>query len=304
VRPEVSRKLYKFSGPTEYALQNLENGVLFCQHYSAYNDPFEFWSNIYEGIPDPKSEPERFLAAAAAWGFPAASVHELMTEQAFSENVEEYFDECQHYAPPFGAMRQGIRIACFGSEPDNLLMWSHYGDGLRGFCIVLDESLIANASPQGYSLEVAYLEAPPTVDRLVYGIAWDQDWFSQAAIDETTNRIQYQDREDLRSEIPMYKEAGAESFKTMQDIWQHAFGTKPAEWSYERERRLLVQTDRKDELPILRSYPLEAIKQIIVGERMPLEYRRRLEAVLSNSCGDVPIATAIRSTATYCLEIV
>ena len=71
MQPDAKRKLYKFSGPTEYALQNLENGVIFCQHYSAYNDPFEFWSNIYEGIPDPKVEPERFLAAGSAGGFQA-----------------------------------------------------------------------------------------------------------------------------------------------------------------------------------------------------------------------------------------
>ncbi len=56
MQPDSNRKLYRFSGPTEYALQNLRNGVIFCQHYSAYNDPFEFWSNIYEGIPDPKIE--------------------------------------------------------------------------------------------------------------------------------------------------------------------------------------------------------------------------------------------------------
>ncbi len=304
MQPDAKRKLYKFSGPTEYALQNLEKGVIFCQHYSVYNDPFEFWSNIYEGIPDPKVEPERFLAAALAWGFPANSVDELMADRAFSENMEDYFDECQHYAPPFGAMRQGVRIACFGSEQDNLLMWSHYGDGLRGFCLVFDEALIANADPEGYLLDVAYLQAPPTVDSLVYGIAWDQDWFSQTAIDETTTAIEYQGRKELKAEIPMYEEAGAEAVRMMHDIWRHAFGTKPSEWGYERERRLLVQSGRKDELPILRKYPFEAIKQVVVGERMPLEYRHRLEIVLSKTCGDVPVATASRSSSTYCLEIV
>lgn len=30
----------------------------------------------------------------------------------------------------------------------------------------------------------------------------------------------------------------------MHHIWKHAVGAKPAEWSYERKRRLLVQTDR------------------------------------------------------------
>lgn len=68
MQPDANRKLYKFSGPTEYALQNLEDGVIFCQHYSAYNDPFEFWSNIHEGIPDAHQEPDRFLAAKKAWG--------------------------------------------------------------------------------------------------------------------------------------------------------------------------------------------------------------------------------------------
>jgi len=304
VGPEMPRNLYKFNGPTEYALQNLENGVIFCQHYSAYNDPFEFWSNIYEGIPDPKVESDRFLAAVEAWGFKAESVDELMADKVFSDSVEEYFDECQYYAPPFREMRQGVRIACFGSEEDNLLMWSHYGDGLRGFCIVFDEDLIANADPEGYLLDVAYPQVPPTVDSLVYGIVWDQDWYSQTAVDETTIEIQYQGRTELQSEIPLYEEAGAEAVKIMHDIWRHAFGTKPTEWSYERERRLLIQTDRKDELPILRKYPFETIKQIIVGERMPLEYRRRLDSVLSKTCGHIPIVTAQRSTATYCLDIV
>lgn len=50
--PESKRDLLKFFGPTEYSLSNLAGGVLYCQHYSAYNDPLEFWTDIYEGVPD------------------------------------------------------------------------------------------------------------------------------------------------------------------------------------------------------------------------------------------------------------
>ena len=32
-------ELLRFNGPTEYAIQALEKGEIFCQHYSAYNDP-------------------------------------------------------------------------------------------------------------------------------------------------------------------------------------------------------------------------------------------------------------------------
>lgn len=139
---------------------------------------------------------------------------------------------------------------------------------------------------------------------MVYGIAWDQDWFSQTAINETTTEIESQGRKGLKAEIPMYEEAGAEAVRMMHDILRHAFGTKPAEWRYERERRLLVQSGRKDELPILRKYPFEVIRQVFMGERAPLDYRRRHEVALSKTFGDVPVATASRLSSAYCLEIV
>src|SRR3546814_8307836 len=74
MNPEA--RLLKFCGPTSYALQNLENGQIFCQHYAAYNDPFEFWTTIPTGIPDPDSEPERYLAALRAWGLDCRTVDE------------------------------------------------------------------------------------------------------------------------------------------------------------------------------------------------------------------------------------
>lgn len=298
-----TNKLFKFSGPTAYALQNLEHGVIYCQHYSAYNDPFEFWTRILEGIPDPDLEPERFLEAIRAWGFDSRTIAEAKAEPLIWNNVEEYFDECQHYAPPFEAVRQGMRIACFGSERDNLLMWSHYGDGLRGFCIVFDEDLIAEVEPKGYLLDVAYLGAPPKVDSFVYGIAWDQDWYSQTAIEETNVMVKYQGERDRQTDIPMYEESGAEALRTMRNIWQHVFATKPAEWSYERERRLLVQTDRTDDTPVFRSYPREAIKEVILGERTPEDYRSQVLTVLKKSYAGVPVKTARRAQGAYTLVI-
>lgn len=72
----LERDLLKFCGPTESSLRNLANGVLYYQHYSAYNNPFEFWSNIYEGAPDALREPERFAAALRAWGMEFTSERE------------------------------------------------------------------------------------------------------------------------------------------------------------------------------------------------------------------------------------
>src|SRR3546814_18756533 len=84
---------------------------------------------------------------------------------------------------------------------DNLLMWSHYGDGLRGFCIAFDEEAITRGDTTGYVLDVAYLDAPPHVDSFIYGVAWDQDWYSHVAIEETEKAIKYQGKKIGRAHV-------------------------------------------------------------------------------------------------------
>lgn len=296
-------QLYKFSSPSDYALRNLEKGQIFCQHYAAYNDPFEFWTKISSGIPQPDSEPERYLAALRAWGFDCSTVAEAKDDPIIQENVNEYFEECQLYAPDFDKMRQEIRISCFSSDADNLLMWSHYGDGLRGFCVAFDEGVITRGHATAYVLDVAYRDSPPPVDGFIYGVAWDQDWYSHVAIEETEKAIKFQGKIERHGEIAMYKKAGAEALRTMRGIWQHVFATKPTEWKYERERRLLVQTDRTDTESIFHCYARNAVREVILGERMPEEYRTRLLDVLREHYPHAAVKTAHRSQEAYTLTI-
>lgn len=291
----MTKQLTKFSGPTPYALENLERGAIYCQHYSCYNDPFEFWAEIYDGIPDPKSEPKRFKAALRAWGAEGLSLDE--------EDIDTYFDECQDYQPPFREMRDSARIACFGSQPENLLMWSHYADGLRGFCIIYDEDVIKQTEPESLILDVTYLRQPPMLDSFVYAIARDQEWFSQIAIEETEARVQHTGTEDDASWIPIYQRAGKTAVNQMKEILQRVFACKPLEWEYERERRLLIDTDRADTKPLLLTYPRHAIKEIILGERMPKEYQSQIMSILERNYGNIPIRVARRAQESYSLVI-
>jgi hypothetical protein len=300
----IAGRLFKFSAPTDYALHNLKTAQIFCQHYAAYNDPFEFWTSISSGVPSPDQEPERYLAALQAWGFDCHTITEASDDPAINDFVDGYFDECHSYAPPFEIMRQEMRISCFSSEADNLLMWSHYGDGLRGFCVMFDEASIMQGDAPGYILDVAYLDTPPQVDSFIYGVAWDQDWYSHVAIEETESAIRYQGRTDLQGDIEMYKASGAEALRTMRTMWQHVFATKPAEWKYERERRLLVQTRMTDMSPLLRGYSREAVKEVIIGERMPDNYRDRLLAVLREHYPNAMVRTARRAQGAYTLAII
>jgi hypothetical protein len=289
--------LLKFCGPTEHGLDNLRNKVIYCQHFEAFNDPFEFWTRFVEGVPDPVTERERFIAAITEWGFGEDRFDEAL------ENAPDYFDSLVDLQPGFRKMTEGMRIACFGSDADNLLMWSHYADGLRGFCLVFDEDLIRKAVPSAYITDVIYLEKPPFVDSFVYAVAHDQEDYNVMAMQETRAKVSYFGPTGEEQWIPGYEAAADEALRHMHAMWQHAFAAKPFEWRYENERRLLVDGDDKSRVPLMLSYPAEAITEIIVGERMPPAYLERLIATVADLPGDVPIRTARRSSEFYTLTI-
>ena len=290
---DMTRKLYKFSGPNEYAIQNLENGVIYCQHYSAYNDPFEFWARIHDGLPDPNKEPDRFMAAKKAWGA------QWMGDG--DEYLTDYFASCIEDQPPFRSWINNTRIACFGTEPDDLLMWSHYGDGLRGFCIVFDESMLLKTEGNGFAVNVDYVKEPPKVDAFVWAIVDGLVEYNASELEEISGKHDGVSSEGL-SESDIQAEL-KRSILIQQQMLRALFTTKPIEWEYEHERRLLVQAKTEDKVPVMDPYPENAIKEIILGELMPNEYRSRILNVLKLCYPDVPVKTARRSQERYSLVI-
>ncbi|WP_176502745.1 DUF2971 domain-containing protein [Cobetia sp. 5-11-6-3] len=281
--------LLKFCGPTENSISNLEKGVIFCQHYSAYNDPFEFWHHIYTNVPDRWKEPKRYAAALDAWG--------VLDSPPEDEVVFKYFDGCVSYDPGFQDMCDKTRISCFGSERDSMLMWSHYADGLRGFCVVFDEDVLLESELEPYLLNVDYQDYPPVIDCFVYVIARDQYEYHCMAIEEASALA------DQKYWIPLYKKAKLEAFDSMAKTWQQVFATKPLAWKYERERRLLVMSEEENVSPSLLQYSPKAVREIILGERMEYGVRQRINSILRESYPHVPVRTARRVQGVYSINI-
>jgi hypothetical protein len=59
------------------------------------------------------------------------------------------------------------------------------------------------------------------------------------------------------------------------------FATKPADWGYEREVRLLIPRDDESTNPLKTPYSHEAVKRIILGERMTDDARFRAGEIAS-----------------------
>ena len=257
IEKSTDKLLYKFSPPNNYGVLNLTNGTLYCQHHEGFNDPFEFWTDIVDGVPNIDSDRDRFFAALKEWGFEEKDLGFVI------EDYEEYFDSIKDLQPPFQLMKNKTRICCFSSSADNLLMWSHYADGLRGFCLVLDADAVIESKPEAYLTEVAYLERPPIVDAFVYAVASDQYDFHMMAAHEAQG-------------CEAYEEVAEVAMSNMKKMWAHTFAIKPTEWKYEQEQRLLITTEVDAQEAVLLNYPVAALKEVIIGERMDLAQQNEL----------------------------
>jgi hypothetical protein len=286
VSATLGEMIFKYSPPSAHTLENLLRKVIFCRHYGDFNDPFEFWCEVLKGAPDLHRERDRYVEALRAMGL-GPDEHDLITE--------EYFPSLDDPGVAFDAFYDSIRIACFGSEDTNLLMWSHYADGLRGFCVAFDEDELSKSSPEPEFMEVQYEESPPVVDSFVYAVAYEQyEYLSDPDNDEKDETAELKEQ---------YDDVVDEAMQLMMSMRQRVFASKPFDWKYEKEKRLLIRAPGGGRDPLFLSYPASAVKHVIVGERMPAQYRAQLEQLIRANYGAVPILEAKRSDLTYAITI-
>lgn len=269
--------IYKFCPFSEHALENIRRSQVFCRHYSDFNDPFEFWSIVDEGEPHPERDPERYRRALEAWDYVDADY----------EEVRDYFEEIRNYQVDFRNLFQGIRIARFSREAANLLMWSHYADGLRGLCLEFDEQALLATDENAQIMDVNYARSPGYIDAFECALCHDQLWFFDMSWEETGDEswLEYKPRlwDIIRRNLVS------------------AFATKPIEWSYEKECRLILQ--RQPEGPVLHAYPQGALRRVIVGQRSTQEDRARLRQALAAAGIEVPVVEAVCEPGDYRITI-
>ena len=286
--------IYKYLPSTSYSLTNLRQNSIYFRHPSQFNDAFEFWVTHRKGIPQLSFEKARFIEVMRAWGWNLDGADEEL--QQYTEH-KEYFEEVNDYEPDFSLLHQRTRIACFCADSLNLLMWSHYADGMRGFCLGFDPQLLSQIAPACYLTNVNYCRNPPAVDSFVYAIAWDQHEYLMMAIEEGQ-------RAGSNSNMTRdYQEAADMALKQIHSIWQRAFASKPVDWAYEKEIRLMLHSTDTNDQGELVGMPRGALKEVIVGERMEEDYKERLLDAVLRTFGDIPIKEARRMPQSYDIGI-
>lgn len=159
--PRLPKHLYKYQACSAQSLANLTNRQIWCSKPGRFNDPFDCAIRVWEStltdvelknlytryktrLPEPNDWDARYLTN----GLP---------NERFREDIARGLEDA------FGNRQGAIQergVACFSKKNHDLLMWAHYADGHRGFCLEFDTS----CQPFSRAHRVIYRPTLPSID--------------------------------------------------------------------------------------------------------------------------------------------
>ncbi|WP_243246938.1 DUF2971 domain-containing protein [Pseudomonas maioricensis] len=289
--------LYKYCRVDKYSLNNLSANNIFLNHHSAFNDPFECRCEIIYGFPLLSDPSDRLIAVLNAWGFSDPE------DDLVKEHYPEFAESLEEGEPIIELFIERARISCFSERNNNLLMWAHYGDGLRGFCVEFDPDLIIPAGRDARVYKVLYEDSPAVIDASVMAMLYDQrDWNNDAYFETQTLSNFYGD--DRSADLEMYTVGFKCASERLREIYQKMLATKPIAWSYEEELRLIDFDSRDNDLGVLLEYSAMSVKSVIIGERMSAEKQIQLIAIIKSVRPGLRIQRAIMVKGSFDIEVV
>ncbi|MEZ8154552.1 DUF2971 domain-containing protein [Vibrio splendidus] len=276
--------MFKYYTFTEYAVTNILNNELYMNHYESFNDPFECWCSISTGFPSIEGTSSRLEDILKAWGF------DSLDDPDAKENYALYTESLVGSEPDVMGVIDHARITCFSKRPDNLLMWSHYANGLRGFCLEFDPYLVLFNNPNFAEIyEVNYQANPPEIDTAVLAVVMKQINYHSCALEDVS----------CDNEAEPYENALDASLSHSKDIYKKMLATKPLDWKYEEELRIIYQSSCNKKSAQFLKYPPQAIKSVIFGEKMPDKQRHALKALFERNIRDIEFKVAKRTKGSF-----
>lgn len=129
-----------------------------------------------------------------------------------------------------------LPVTCFSKSADSTVMWAHYARNRQGGCLVFDEAILGSYFELAGCGDVEYVDTFPT------------DHLTSLDYAMNTGKARH-----MR--------------QTLDAAYRQAYFTKSSAWSYEHERRLVVnRIDVSDHNGMLLArVPIPALKCIIVG---------------------------------------
>lgn len=270
--------LYKFRTVNTNNLIALSNRQLWFSNQHDFNDPFEgaFIQDNYVPkeklstfVCKPKEEigVKKYLEMLENLGLK----EEGLTNDVLLQKIAE------HDMGKLISIVHNSKIVCLsmGSEKNdpitNNLMWSHYADGLRGFCLVFDNDLLQNDMSESSDkamrpIEVEYKDTPNTLKL----------------------------EEFVGSEIIL----GHTDADVVHSVTK-TIATKSLDWEYENEMRMMSLSKENFHM-----YEPNTLKEIVIGEKMPIAHKKLLTDTIAANHPGIAVKEAKLMPNSYKITII
>ncbi len=202
----IPKYLYKYRSFDSYWKSILFDGLVYFPDSSTLNDPFD--CHVYI---DKKRFSDFMNEFASKHVFPGISFTDI--EREYNPRIKSNLDRQYEFT------RKDMLLTCFSETVDSILMWSHYADSHKGFCIEYDTEKIDR--------EYKRFLFPVIYQREVY------DW-TEIAIMSDLSYTNY---------MEIIKMQGIETDYELKNVSNNAYIPmliKAQEWSYEQEWRIVV----------------------------------------------------------------
>jgi hypothetical protein len=169
----LPEKIYKYRHFDKYHLKSLQENTIWMANPKTFNDPYDsyYYYNHSGLIPTllknidlsqmnasiNSALPDEVLNNLKQTGCFKSAFKVYFKKAGFEDNQVDKFLELLFEAnniinrPQLNAhidrVRDGIKVCSFTTKSNNILMWSHYSDNHKGFCIEYDLSLLDTNDP-------------------------------------------------------------------------------------------------------------------------------------------------------------
>ena len=276
-------KLYKFREVNTNSLASLANAELWFSSKEDFNDPFEGMLALDETLDtedfnlgkanikwsmDIDPSDQKFIELCEKLSIdPVTTTEETLMAKGLSSDLQVLIK-----------LLHQSKLLCLSQKDSNVdpiyenLMWSHYAQGLRGFCLVFNnDSLqhdINDSCPSGMrAIKIKYQDVPDKLSLKDY----------------------------LRSDMWIRQKDQNYIQKVTETV-----ATKSRAWSYENEVRLMALDPDISVYP----YSVSTLEEVVFGEKMPNQHKQLLLSILKSNYPHVKIKTARLMPSTFNLEIV
>ncbi|EML0279789.1 DUF2971 domain-containing protein [Vibrio parahaemolyticus] len=274
--------IYKFFPYNPHDLDTLANNYLWFSRFSDFNDPFEdvFIDNVLDTEIPPYNESEaiKFLKLVNKRCTSSIQGEQILTNPTLPREPRAIYEELlsstiEYTKSFFTDYVENSRLCCFAQDDievpalQNKLMWSHYGNGMRGYCIEFDRLALIKSIRDSIGDLASYTD-------MLYG----------NLVKQSHHSLLYQ---TVLGTFGKKRGIGIEDLVT----------TKSSEWAYEKEFRLRVQNVN------MVKFDPKCILSVTVGFKMPESKFTTLQSVLRGNTGiDCPIFRASINAKTFGIE--